>query len=336
MSTGATRTALILAGAVAKGAFEAGVLSVLAEREFEIGSLVSTSAGSLNASLFATGVRFNRTRLATDTLLSLWQEHAGWSDIVQPTWRGVLDHTGLSSTDALEEILFEGMERVAHEPPGGAARPVRLQQITTNLNGAVRRYGGIDATTFEHVIEFADEDFDTRAGRQRIAHGALASAAFPVLFVPVTLPGVGPCVDGGAVNNTPISWALDSGIERVIVVTGNPLEIPNEPELAGTTLLGKEVDIAINERLFRDLFQARKVNEKLSALNATLNTLPLDAGQRAKVLDVLGWKPLELIEIRPGTSLPGNAFSALSKPALRVEYIELGRQAAERALSPTA
>ncbi len=146
------------------------------------------------------------------------------------------------------------------------------------------------------------------------------------------LEGVGPCVDGGTVNNTPISWALESGVERVIVVTGNPLQIPKEGQLGGAELLGKEVDIAINERLFRDLFQARKVNDKLAQLRATLDDLPLDAGQRARVHDVLGWKPLELIEIRPSEPLRGNAFSALANAALRAEYIEIGREAAERAL----
>lgn len=326
------KTALILAGAVAKGAFEAGVLAVLEERGIEVSAIVATSAGSLNGALYATGIRYDRTRLAADTLLSLWREHAGWSDIVQPTLRGVLERTGISSTEALQKLLFEGMQRVSHEPLKAAPQAVRLQLVTTNLNGATRAEHAIEATTFEHVLDYADADFDTPTGRQRIAHGALASAAFPVLFVPVTLEGVGPCVDGGAVNNTPISWALDSGCDRVIVVTGNPHEIPADPHLAGAELLGKEVDIGINERLFRDLFQARKVNQKLSDLEASFETLGLDPNQRAKILDVLGWKPLELIEIRPAKPLRGNAFSALSSPALRAEYIEIGREAAQNAL----
>jgi len=326
------KTALILAGAVAKGAFEAGVLAVIEERRIEVSAIVSTSAGSLNGALYATGVRFNRTGLATETLLSLWREHAGWSDIVQPTLRGVLERTGVSSTAALQKLLFEGMQRVSGGPPSGAPRAVRLQLVTTNLNGAIRTEDGIESTTFEHVLDFADADFDSADGRQRIAHGALASAAFPVLFVPVALDGVGPCVDGGAVNNTPISWALDSGVDRVIVVTGNPLRVPKEPHLAGAELLGKEVDIGINERLFRDLFQARKVNKKLDELLVAFDALSLEPRHRAGVLDVLGWKHLDLVEIRPREPLPGNAFSALSNAALRAQYIDTGRAAAELAL----
>jgi NTE family protein len=325
------KTALILAGAVAKGAFEAGVLEVLTQREITVSAIVSTSAGSLNAALYATGLRFNRPRLAAETLVSLWQDHAGWLDIVQPTWRGLVDHTGLSSTDALEKLLFEGMQRVADEPQGGKSS-VRLQMVTTNLSGSACARGGEDATTFEHVVSFSDGDFDTPEGRRRIAHGALASAAFPVLFVPVALPGVGPCIDGGTVNNTPISWALEAGVERVILVTGNPRVIPQGSELGGVALVGKEVDIAVNERLFRDLLQARKVNSKLAALEATLGDLPLDESQRKKVLDVLAWKHLELFEVRPENQLQGNAFSALGKPELRREYIKIGREAAMRDL----
>jgi NTE family protein len=177
------------------------------------------------------------------------------------------------------------------------------------------------------------QDFDDVAGRLKIAHAALASGAFPLLFVPVDVAGVGPCVDGGAVNNTPISWALDAGAERVIVVTGNPLEIPAEP-LAGATLLGKEVDIAINERLFRDLVQARRVNQKLQAVDDALASLPEPQREaaRAAVQGALGWSPLLITEIRPDKTLPGDAFSGLSDRDQRVAYLDAGREAARRAL----
>jgi NTE family protein len=326
------KTALILAGAVAKGAFEAGVLWEIEQRGIEVSAVVSTSAGSLNGALYATGLRFNRTRLAVETLASLWREHAGWRDVVQPTLSGVIGGTGLSSTDMLQKLLFDGMQVVSRERREGSPRAVKLQLVTTNLSGATRTKDGTDGTTFEHVSAFSDAAFDTEDGRREIARAALASAAFPLLFVPVELPGVGPCVDGGTVNNTPINWAIEDGVERVIVVTGNPREMPKESHLHGMGLIGKEVDIAINERLFRDLFQARKVNKKLAELQKTFDAMSLGASERAQILDVLGWKPLELIEIRPRKPLAGNAFSALSDPALRAEYMESGQEAARSAL----
>jgi NTE family protein len=324
-------TALVLAGAVAKGAFEAGVLSVLVERGVAIDAIVATSAGALNAAVFATGVRFGNTRLATEVLATLWADKAEWRHVVSPTWRGLLHCQGLSTSAALERVLGEGMERVASAAPD-LKRAISLQLVTTTLRGKLHQSKGVRTTTFEHVIKLADADFDSSAGRSRVAHAAAASGAFPLLYVPVDVAGVGPCVDGGTVNNTPISWAIEAGADRVVVVTGNPLELPAEP-LAGATLFGKEVDIAINERLFRDLMQARRVNKKLEAVDQALAHLAEGerASARAAVRAALGWAPLEIIEIRPAEALPGDAFSGLRDRSQRLAYLEAGRQAAARA-----
>jgi NTE family protein len=323
-------TALVLAGAVAKGAFEAGVLAVLAERAERISTFVATSAGALNAAVYATGVRYGRERHAGEVLHQLWAEQADWQHVVDFDWRGLLGGRGLSSTTALEGIVERGMQQVAQ-----SAEPsfdVSVQLVTTALRGLVQDAKGRPTTTFEHRIKMTKESFDTVEGRRSVASAAVASAAFPGLFVPVEVPGVGPCVDGGAVNNAPISWAIADGAERVIVVTGDPATQPAEAKLAWLDLIGKEVDIAINERLFRDLLQARGINQKLSSLDSELERQGLSPEQRASVLGSLGWKPLEIIEIRPSEPLRGNAFSALREPTLRREYLDIGRRAAERAL----
>jgi NTE family protein len=323
-------TALVLAGAVAKGAFEAGVLAVLAERAEPISTFVATSAGALNAAVYATGVRYGRERRAAEVLLQLWAEQADWQHVVDFDWRGLLGGRGLSSTTALEGIVERGMQHVAQSAEPGFDVSVKL--VTTALHGLVHDAKGRPTTTFEHLIKLSKESFDTVEGRRRVATAAVASAAFPGLFVPVDVAGVGPCVDGGAVNNAPISWAIADGAERVIVVTGDPATQPAEAKLAWLDLIGKEVDIAINERLFRDLLQARSINQKLASLETELERQRLSPEQRASVVRSLGWKPLEIIEIRPNEPLRGNAFSALRDPALRREYLDIGRRAAEGVL----
>jgi NTE family protein len=327
------KTALVLAGAVAKGAFEAGVLSVLAEREVPIDIIVATSAGALNAAVYATGVRFGRTRVAGEVLASLWADKADWLHIVSPTLKGIFGLQGASTSRALQKIVRSGMEQVA-EGTTGPRGDVQLQLIATTLRGKLHDSKGVPTTTFEHVMGLHGPDFDSAAGRDKVAHTAVASGAFPILFVPVEVEGVGPCVDGGAVNNTPISWAIEAGAERVIVVTGNPLEIPAEP-LSGATLLGKEVDIAINERLFRDLLQARRVNKKLEAIDEALTTLPEAERNRTRdaVRLALGWSPLDILEIRPENPLAGDAFSGLHDRTQRLGYLDVGRAAAHRALT---
>ena len=290
----------------------------------------NTSAGALNAAVYATGVRYGREQRAAEVLQQLWAEQADWKHIVDFSLLDALGGRGLSSTTALQGIVERGMQSVAE--PKGPAFEVSVRLVTTVLRGLPRDPESPESTTFEHAIKLQDDVFDTAQSRRGVAIAAVASAAFPGVFVPVQVAGVGPCIDGGTVNNAPISWALEEGADRVIVVTGNPSAQPAEEKLAWLDLVGKEVDIAINERLFRDLRQARRVNDKLAALSQELERQGLSQEQRAGALASLGWKPLEIVEIRPTEPLTGNAFSALGQPALRREYLDLGRRAAERAL----
>lgn len=324
------RTALVLAGAVAKGAFEAGVLSVLAQAREDIDMIVATSAGALNAAVYATGIRYGRVERAAEVLTKLWDDRADLEDVAKLDLHALFGLRGVSGSERLGAVVTDGMDRAAGGgQPGGA---IELRLVTTRLSGKTQMHDDISGTTFEEVVAFSAEAFDTPKGRADVAQAALASAAFPVLYEPVKVRGVGACVDGGVVNNTPISWAIESGAERVIVVTGSPAIAAQEDDLSGVSLLGHEVDIAINERLFRDLVQARSVNSKLKRLNDVFQRQKLSEEQRAEVLNALGWRPLEIVEIRPTRALPGNAFSALRKRELRLEYLKIGREAAREAL----
>lgn len=324
------RTALVLAGAVAKGAFEAGVLSVLAQTQEDIGFIAATSAGALNAAVYATGIRHDRTERATQVLTQLWDDRADLRDVAKLDLHALFGLRGFSGSSRLGKVVTDGMEATAE----GAhpSKAVELKLVTTRLSGKTRQHHETSGTTFEEVVTFSAESFDTRKGREGIAQAALASAAFPVLYEPVELPGIGPCVDGGVVNNTPITWAIEGGADRVIVVTGNPTAEARSHELSGVELLAHEVDIAINERLFRDLLYARSINNKLARLQNTFQTHNLTDDQRREVLKALRWKPLDIVEIRPTRALPGNAFSGLKDREVRLEYLKIGREAAREAL----
>lgn len=328
-------TALILSGAVAKGAFEAGALCYLAEKRVAISRIVSTSAGSLNGAVFAAGIRHNLPSLAASALKSLWTEHGSWGDVLQLSPSGLFHLQGLSSLAPIIELVKSALERLGNAGQGDEPRPsIRLQMITTRLNGALRRRGSVSSTTFEHVLEFAETDLDDPNRRDAIARGAAASAAFPFLFEPLELGALGPCADGGAVNNTPISYALDSSdVDRIIAVTGNPLRLPAPESLRGADLLGQTVDIVINERLFRDLAQAQQVNAKLAGVEAALAASAASPQTTQAVLSALGWRKLDIVEIRPEHHLEGNSFSALGDRRLREKYIEIGWRTAERILS---
>src|SRR5207248_7311569 len=73
------KTAIILAGGVAKGGFEAGALEILSERGIPVSHIVAASAGALNGVAYAAGVRAGRENEAAQRLTSLWINNGDWA-----------------------------------------------------------------------------------------------------------------------------------------------------------------------------------------------------------------------------------------------------------------
>lgn len=325
-----TKTALILAGAVAKGAFEAGVLEVLAPEVERLGitRVIGASAGALNASLFALGLRTRTEARVAKSLVELWSDAATWHTVVDLKLRDILTRTGLGTADRVLALMRRAIDGLGSTEP----RNVSVSLVVTALAGQTKTLLGQPATTFEGAVTFEDRELDDPAARERLLHAAIASAAFPGLFAPVDVPGIGPCIDGGAVNNTPVALALDeSSVSRVVVVSPEPTRITPPEPLAGMNLLGHIAEVLINERIFRDLHTAESVNGYLARLDAlSAEGVPADVIERVK--GVFGWRPLEIVTVRPERALRGNAFEAFGSHGLRLEYIDAGRRAAREGL----
>jgi NTE family protein len=88
--------AVILAGAVAKGAFEAGALEVLASIDAQVVRIVAASSGALNGVVYAAAVRGRRERAGASELIELWRDRATWLDIVHVDWREILHREAAS------------------------------------------------------------------------------------------------------------------------------------------------------------------------------------------------------------------------------------------------
>lgn len=324
-------TAIILAGGVAKGAFEAGALEVLADANIPVATAIATSSGALNATMYAAGVRIDQAPRAARTAVELWLDEAGWRDVFDFTAMGVLAGRALSTSDKLLEMMHRYVDPLASEPGVNA---VQLRIVVAPLLGVRGQIGPQPATTFETALAFDAASYATPDGRDAIYHAAAASAAFPFVFAPVTIEGLGPCYDGGVVNDAPVKLATACGADRVLLITPYPLEfdLPEVPE--GLKLLPHLADILIHERLYRDLRDAVRVNRTLAALSELHATGVLDDKQLAAVERALGNPTgIEIVQIRPETALPGSSFSGLFDRGLRVQYVEAGRRAAEAALS---
>jgi NTE family protein len=187
----APHTAFVLSGGASLGAVQAGMLRALYERGITADLLVGTSAGALNAAFIASRPQTVQTAKALRRL---------WCDLQR-------DDVFPMSMRALVGGLCG---RRDHLVPDAALR---------RLVGKYIEYDDLaDAPTPVHVVAY-----DVAAGREVLLsegpaiEAITASAAIPGVFPPVAI-GDQRLIDGGVVNNTPISHAVALGAERVYVL----------------------------------------------------------------------------------------------------------------------
>jgi NTE family protein len=223
------RTAFVLAGGASLGALQAGMLRALYERGVTPDFLVGTSAGALNAAYVAS--RPQTVQTAKD-LARVWRElhRQDIFPIHPPTLIGGV-------TNRSDHLVPDApLRRLA----GRHLQFERLQQASVPL----------------HLV-----CFDLLSGQEvRLTQGPAVEAVLAAAAIPGVLPpvpwGDWLLVDGGVVNNTPISHAVELGAERIYVLptedpTARGLSIPPHGALdaaihAFTLLVGArlEADLA--------------------------------------------------------------------------------------------
>jgi NTE family protein len=328
MGKGTKRIALVLAGAVAQGAYEAGVIRALARADVEIVRIVAASSGALNGTVLSAGLRARDPIAGAETLAMLWRDHAEWNDVFHASFRDLLKRDGLSDQKRLLALLHEHVALRQVADPA----PINLRLIVAALRGCQGWIGDRPATTFESVRDFFSDDFASRDGLDGVFNAAVASSAFPLVFAPVEVPGVGPCVDGGAVNNTPMKWALGgeigAAIDAIVVVATSVEQRTVPVDTSGfMSLVGHVAGMLIEERLYRDLREAAQLNAGIGGLDEMVRQGQLSADQYAHVMQALGWtgrRVVDLISIRPLKALGGNAFAGFFDADLRAEHLETG------------
>jgi hypothetical protein len=189
-------------------------------------------------------------------------------------------------------------------------------------------------------VSFSDASFDSQDGLERVFVATAASAAMPVLFTPVEVPGLGPCIDGGLLNNTPILAAFgpdpDEDLDAVLVVSPTPAHLAPPPQQhRGLRLLAHELDMVFAELIYQDLRRAHRVNEGLSrldALAARKGWSPAEVEEIKGALGLEGARRVPVVSIRPVEGLPGTIFSGFVNRAERRALVRMGRERAAQAL----
>ncbi len=328
---GGDAVALVLAGAVAKGAFAVGAVTHIARENVSIRRIAATSSGALTAAVLGAGMATGRLAQAAEVATDLWLDHGTWSDIAHVTIGDWFHASGLLDTTNVANLVRDGIRQVMGSPPFTAApSPSKVTLITTRL---VPQASTSDALPiYEHPIHFETRDYLDESRWDRIAQAAAASATFPAVFAPTMIDGQ-PFVDGGAVNNAPISHVLDDPAVRTVMIVTTEASAP-DPRVptGGVDLVGKLADVLINERISQDLASARKTNAVLCRVRDALDATGASAETKRAVLGALGWRQLEFVLVHPDPGLTGTAFSAFFDRDLRRTYIEEGIRAAQAAL----
>jgi NTE family protein len=185
------RTAFVLSGGASLGALQVGMLQALYERGIAPDLLVGTSAGALNAAFVA-------SRLQT----------AATAKQLGRIWRSLLR----------EDIFPIRMSALV----GGICGRRDHLVPDRGLRQLIRRYVEFDDLA-DAAIPLHLVTFDLTEGRElRLSDGpavdaVAASASIPGVFPPVPM-AERRLVDGGVVNNTPISHAVELGAERIYVL----------------------------------------------------------------------------------------------------------------------
>ena len=247
------RTAFVLSGGASLAALQIGMLQALYEQGLAPDLLVATSAGAINAAFVASRPQ----TVATSRSLALIWGEVQRGDVFPVSPRvlaggllGRRDH--MVAADALRRLMERHLE---FEDTADA--PIPLHAVAFD----------IDAGT---EVLLSDGP-----ALQVIS----ATAAIPGVFPPVDVGGRR-LIDGGVVNNTPISHAVQLGAERVFVLP--TMERSYAPPADRRTALSAAMDglgVMMRSRLHADI--ARYSGEvELVVLPAPnpLRVLPSDFG----------------------------------------------------------
>jgi NTE family protein len=214
------RLAIVLSGGGAMGAFQVGLIEVLARRQVHPDLIVGTSVGAINGAywalhpgpdvgrrLFAIWSRIRRTSFLSGGRLQMIRNLMGNRDHLYPT-------------HLLAHLLSLYM------PPG-----VQIDQLSVPLAITV-----CDAVTGERAL----------LRRGSLHQALIASAAIPGIFPPAPADGR-LRLDGGVVANCDLEAVAESGLRQAIAVDLSGLR-PATPPLNAMDAAGRAVMFTVRRQ----------------------------------------------------------------------------------------
>lgn len=251
-------TAFVLSGGGSLGSVQVGMLLALAERGIEPDLLIGASVGAINAAWMAGSPGLDGARQLAHLWCSVRRRE------VFPT-RPLVGLVGF-------------LGRRDHLVPSSKLRSLLRQNLRyENLEDA--------STPVQVVATEVISGTEVVLTRGSVVEAVLASAALPGVFPPVRLQGQD-LMDGGVVNNTPISLAIAAGASTIYVLpSGYACALPHPPGSALGMVL-QALTLLIQERFIVDIARY----ENLATLRVApplcpLDVSPVDFSQAAELIE---------------------------------------------------
>jgi len=300
----AQRTALVLAGGGARGAYEAGALAALAPALQEHGQrpdiIVGTSIGALNGAFFAARAH-EPLADAASAALEMWRS-LRWGDALRP----------LASPAELRRVISAGA-MLAGLPGGDLAalldpaplrgtleRMVPFAQIARNVRSGALSAAAVVATEYastrsvvfhhggphprldhQHAIDY----FATPLAPEHVLASAAIPGAFPAVEIRRPRAAAGWYGDGGVRLNAPLAPALALGADRVVVIGLNSsvthARDGRRPDAVDG--LAQLLQVVLADQLAEDVGVLAAVNETVSRSGAPAGSRAAAGGRRRRI-----------------------------------------------------
>ena len=270
---------LVLSGGGARGAYEVGVLSYIADHYPEILDRVKiitgASVGAVNGVFLASrGLDRDSVRALAD----LWRQ-LDLDDVLSMAHSSLFRLVGAASLRLFREGTKSPATGLLNANPLFKLihKNVDWDGLRQNVDRGRFEFVAIAATDIAtgltHLfVESSDKgahpmrDIEVRPTLLELRHVA-ASAAIPLLFPPVPIDGRW-YLDGGLRHNTPLTPALRLGASSLLIVSVDhpraPLELESSAFPGIGQVVGKLLDSMFLDRMAYDLDRLERINDMLA------------------------------------------------------------------------
>jgi len=248
-------TAFVLSGGASLGAIQVGMATALYDAGIRPDMVIGTSVGALNGAWLAGGEPI-------DGLVDLWGSLRTRTIFPARPLVGLRGFVGgrahLTPNSGLRRVLEDHVP-FARLEDAAVAFSVMATEVSTGRELRLDQGPAIDAI--------------------------LASAAIPGVYPPVRIGGQ-TCIDGGIVNNTPISQAIDAGATDVWVLsTGYSCALPSPPRSALAMAL-HGLNLLIQQRFIAETaHRTYPVPVHLIPPPCPITVTPIDFSQSAQLIE---------------------------------------------------